>query len=39
MILSCVKSGRWWSVNSVAHGDWLARTLGLKDYEISEVGK
>lgn len=37
MILSCVKTGRWWTVRDHQHGDWMARTLGLKDYEITEM--
>lgn len=38
MILSCVKTGRFWTISSVQQAHWMARTLGLKDYEITEVG-
>ncbi len=33
-ILSDVKTGRWWSINSAREGDLKAHELGLKDYEI-----
>lgn len=33
-ILSDVKTGRWWSVNSAREGELKARDLGLKDYEV-----
>ena len=34
MTLTCTKTGRWWPVATVAHGDMLARQLGLKDYTV-----
>lgn len=37
MILTCTKTGRFWPVASQQHGMWLARQLGLKDYEIGEA--
>ena len=38
-ILTCVKTGRFWSCHSEAHAKKRARDLGLKDYEISNERK
>ncbi len=38
MILTCIKTGRWWPCRDHAHGRTLARDLGLKDYDIGGRG-
>lgn len=37
MILTCLKTGRWWRCRDYAHGDRLARMNGLVDYEVSRA--
>jgi hypothetical protein len=36
VVLSCCETGRFWRVRSEMAATWLARRLGLKDYEVSE---
>ncbi|KPQ06167.1 MAG: hypothetical protein HLUCCA12_12005 [Rhodobacteraceae bacterium HLUCCA12] len=34
MILTCLKTGRWWRCRDHAHADRLARLKGVVDYEV-----
>lgn len=37
LVLSCVKTGRWWPVATYKAARGMASRLGLKDYEVGRA--
>ena len=37
MILTCLKTGRWWRCHDNAHARRIARDHGLVDYEVANA--